>query len=1205
MTFARLLLRNLLFHWRGNSAVLLGVAVGTAVLTGALLVGDSLRGSLREVAVRQLGQVDQVLVANRLFRQDVAEQLRKYAAKRVAPALVLNGAVTGEKDRTRRAGRVSIYAIDDHFWSLWPDGAPPVSAAFWGSREKQIVLNDALAAELGVKAGDTVVLNVQRPSEVPRESLLGRQEAGEVVDELRVTVAAVLPATTPGGRFSLNPGPAVPRNAFVPLATLQEFLAKPRGNQPAPGVARPINAVLVADASPELQDRLAAALSPDDWGLTLRTPQDRAEKFFFNLDRRKAGNLKAKEWPRLGDRAFFQEIAGERGKVDTLSLGEYYRKHHNYSSLESRQLFLEDAIVRAAQRAAQAEGLTAAPTLVYLADSLSSGPHDEVTYAVVAALDPTLPPPLGPFLPPGINKLADDEIVLLDLPQSPLASAREAKEINVAYYDPEVPDKLRTRPFRVAGWVPLAGAADDPDLTPEFPGITDKQSLTDWDPPRALHYDSKRLAKPLKKGGLSPDEEYWQRYRTTPKAYVNLATGQKLWGTRFGKVTSIRLAPAGEGIDLGRATARFEQRLLRELKPEQGGFVFDPVRQRALESGAQGMDFGMLFLAFSCFIIAAALLLVGLLFRLNLDRRAEEIGLLLAVGWRRGTVRSLLLLEGTLLALVGGVLGSVVAVGYAWFLLERLREWWPGDLDRSFLQFHATWQSFAIGYGAALAVSVLTIVWATRVLAKVSPRGLLAGQSSDVPPGLRHLPILRIAIAIVAIIGAAVCIAVAPAITDHETQASLFFTSGFLLLVAGLIGVWWLLRRESVTPRRHLVTLGMSNAGRHPTRSLLTAGLLASATFLIVAVESFHRDAGAHFLERTGGSGGFALYGESDVPLFLDLGGKRAQDELDFALQEAQVPADERAVVGQAQYFSCRLRAGDDASCLNLAQPRKPRLLGLPHGLVERGGFAFAAVDAAATPAEKANPWLLLEKDYGPNVVPVIGEANTVAWMLKSGLGQEIEVPDETGQPVKLRFVALLQDSLFQSELVLSDAYFRRLYPRDGGYKFFLIEPPAGREKEVRRLLERGLANHGLTVDPTRKRVEAYLEVENTYLATFQALGGLGLVLGALGLAVVLLRSVWERRGELALLRALGFRRSALGWLVLAENCYLLTLGLGVGLVAALASVAPHGFGGGGAGLWLRLAGLLLVVVVVGLGAGALAVAATLRAPLVPALRRE
>src|SRR6516225_463881 len=98
MTFGRLLLRNLLYHWRGNSAVFLGVVVGTAVLTGALLVGDSLRGSLRQLAARQLGRVDHLLVAGRLVRQELAEDLRDdQVAARVVPALVIQGAAATDR----------------------------------------------------------------------------------------------------------------------------------------------------------------------------------------------------------------------------------------------------------------------------------------------------------------------------------------------------------------------------------------------------------------------------------------------------------------------------------------------------------------------------------------------------------------------------------------------------------------------------------------------------------------------------------------------------------------------------------------------------------------------------------------------------------------------------------------------------------------------------------------------------------------------------------------------------------------------------------------------------------------------------------------------------------------------------------------------------------------------------------------------------
>ena len=140
---------------------------------------------------------------------------------------------------------------------------------------------------------------------------------------------------------------------------------------------------------------------------------------------------------------------------------------------------------------------------------------------------------------------------------------------------------------------------------------------------------------------------------------------------------------------------------------------------------------------------------------------------------------------------------------------------------------------------------------------------------------------------------------------------------------------------------------------------------------------------------------------------------------------------------------------------------------------------------------------------------------------------------------------------------------------------------------------------------PTAERLQAYLAVENTYLSTFQALGGLGLILGSLGLAVVLLRSVWERRGELALLRALGFRRLTLGWLVLAENGFLLLLGLAAGTVSALVAAAPHLMRQAAGTPWLRLLGLLAATVAVGLAVGAVAAAGTLRAPLVAALRRE
>src|ERR1700749_4672593 len=106
-------------------------------------------------------------------------------------------------------------------------------------------------------------------------------------------------------------------------------------------------------------------------------------------------------------------------------------------------------------------------------------------------------------------------------------------------------------------------------------------------------------------------------------------------------------------------------------------------------------------------------------------------------------------------------------------------------------------------------------------------------------------------------------------------------------------------------------------------------------------------------------------------------------------------------------------------------------------------------------------------------------------------------------------------------------------------------------------MLTRAFQNYGLELTPTTRRLDAFNAVQNTYLSTFQVLGGLGLLLGSAGLGVVVLRNVQERRGELALLLAIGFRKRALQWLVLSEHGALLGLGLAVGIIAAVIGVLP------------------------------------------------
>src|SRR5262249_8925325 len=162
MTFGRLLWRNLTGHWRGNLAVLLGVGVATAVLTGALLVGDSLRGSLRDLTLRQLGWVDHVLVSQHFIHEELANRL---GAEHACAAILLQGSANSEiacrtdlksVPQKIHVGRVTILGVTEQFWL---QGQAPLDNAFWHPsdpddlEEHQVVLNQELARLLNAHEG--------------------------------------------------------------------------------------------------------------------------------------------------------------------------------------------------------------------------------------------------------------------------------------------------------------------------------------------------------------------------------------------------------------------------------------------------------------------------------------------------------------------------------------------------------------------------------------------------------------------------------------------------------------------------------------------------------------------------------------------------------------------------------------------------------------------------------------------------------------------------------------------------------------------------------------------------------------------------------------------------------------------------------------------------------------------------------------------
>ena len=250
MTPRRLIRLGLTHYWRTNAAVVVGVATAVAVLAGALLVGDSVRASLRALVEARLGRADAVVLSAGFVREQLAADIG------ATPAVMVQGFVTGQENG-RRVGQVVVYGVDDRFWSFHA-----VDVA--GPRDRDAMLSPALARELEVEAGDAVLVRVQRPSAIPLESVHGRKD--DVGRTMRLIVRSVL-APESLGEFSLRPQQGEVRAVFVPLARLQADLEIP-GRVNTLLVGTPVrDPALLARVEEDV--RRAAQLQ--DLGLRLRT----------------------------------------------------------------------------------------------------------------------------------------------------------------------------------------------------------------------------------------------------------------------------------------------------------------------------------------------------------------------------------------------------------------------------------------------------------------------------------------------------------------------------------------------------------------------------------------------------------------------------------------------------------------------------------------------------------------------------------------------------------------------------------------------------------------------------------------------------------------------------------------------------------------------------------------------------------------------
>ena len=1208
---------NSLKHfWQIHLTVALCTAVATGVLAGALIVGDSVRGSLRSLTTERLGAIQHALLADHFFQPDLLQRENK------VPAILLNGTIVVPQTQ-KRASKVNIAGVTDDFFTFWQEDTAPNLNKTANQPFNAIVINEALQNELNVQIGDTLLVNMPQIADIHPEFLLGERDAANAIQSLRLVISDIIPAKN-AGRFSLQAHQSLPFNAFIALPVLQNAL----------GQDEKVNVVFTADTD---------ALSADDFVLTLAA-----------LDL----NIKTDE---------------------------------NHLDLQSDQYLLKPILSETARTVASENRIPTLPTLTYLANTISA--NDKVIpYSTIVAL----PTDEGEFVnllnmhTTEVQRLAyqqareekkeqvelekdklkkekrklrstkkdreqtekinrDLELlneilhrpeIILNMWAAEDLGVKVGDEIIITYYSVSAEETYITETafFHLKGILPIEGIAADRDIIPEFPGIHDTADMSEWESPFPIDYALVR----------EKDETYWDEYGATPKAFIPLQIGKGLWKNRFGDLTTIRMEAAPDQ-NLQATQTLFETEFLKKIQPEQVGFQFLSPQADGLQAATGATDFGMLFGSLSGFIIIAVALLVAMLFRVGVEQRSREVGILQAVGYPLAKIRRRFLYEGTTVAGIGSLLGCLLAVGYAELMIFGLQTWWLPAIGTPFIEFHASRWSLLIGILITLGVVMTAIRNIVAKIGHASTVSLLAGTTdfdeakvklksektnvsgnltgkivffiigiwfgiiggrrlfTDDWSGLIVLIVIA-AIVIFAIrrgfrkarethgnltpqniksftlfccIGAVVGVVIVnfPFVAwSHDKILAVFEhpITQFLMLTLSILGIGWViferwLSSQSVPKRLNRVQFALKNAARQPGRSKTCVTTISLACCIIVAVGANRHDAPPETE--------YAFVAESALPLHHSLNTPDGRFELGFSEKASEL-------LSASEIIPFRVLPGEDVSCLNLYQPQKPQILGMSDNALD------------------VYPWNTLKVEGShANLIVALGDAKSLRWILHHDPKENFLIQDEFGKSLYLH-LHTLENSLFQSQLILSASNFTKYFPSQSGYQFFLIKTPTALRQETAQVLEKTLGDYGFDLTSASARLASYRAVENTYISTFQSLGGLGVLLGTFGLALILFRNIIERRGELATLRAFGFRRQLLSRMLFLESCFLLAVGMLIGIVAGL--VAILGSQGHLPSFpWLSLTITLLFIFGFGIIANAIAVAVALRSPLLSTLKSE
>jgi len=693
--------------------------------------------------------------------------------------------------------------------------------------------------------------------------------------------------------------------------------------------------------------------------------------------------------------------------------------------------------------------------------------------------------------------------------------------------------------------------------------------------------------------------------------------------------------------------AAAEAELDEQTSADDLNLMVSLVKYDNLKAGREGGEaIGAIFLVFSVFAIIAGIVLIVNIFVMLAEERKGEMGIARAVGMKRKHLVRMFLFEGTLYAFAASAFGSFVGLGIGRILIYSFSFVFSAPGEEFVFPFYFEWESILLAFCLGLILTFITIFGASRRASRLNiirairripePRGeraetkdLVLGAAMSVfgilfiayaaandhgaswlaGPTLVFLGLAVIAYRWLPIRGTITAGGLAtiawifnpyplPFVQmEDSTGMNMFISSGVCLVLAGTLVVLFnsqifVSLMQKTVGRRKANRAVMKTAIAYPMSSKfktgMTLGMFALIIFTVTVVAmiaAMQQDSVDTFLREQ--SGGYDIVGYTNPRTPFE---NLTMNELPASVADDVERLDtiSSARVSLEHYDRVEGTQSDYAVVMGASDMGITSLMGVNKEFVENNGFELAERDGNYSSDREA--WRALELNSSLCILDgsrfemtgiSFGSTPSGAYV-----GGSVVVKDLQGQNLTKEFkvVGIMKQQFFVSGVFVNDGFVENVY--GGTDSVLLVKNSAGADDaNVARELEKGFGDRGLNTVDIEAEVDASMASATNVLYLMEGFLAIGLLIGIAGIGIVSYRNVLERRQQIGMLRAIGFRRRMISRSFLIETSFITIIATLMGMLMGIGIgyqiwISEGGFKEMGAGFVVPWGNLVVIAVV-------------------------